>query len=114
METTVGTNVKVLREKQGITQQMLGDYLGIKREQINYYENGKRPIPSNYVTKIAELFAVDEYDLYQEDEALLQTNVAFAFRSDNLSVEDLKAIASFKKVAMNYLKMQTALLKDEQ
>ena len=109
MDTIIGKNIRLLRNTQGLTQQMIADYLNISREEYNYYENGKRTIPSQIVTKIAELFSVDEYDLYEEDEALVKTNVAFAFRAENILTEDLTIIASFKKVAMNYLKMKTAL-----
>lgn len=109
MDNTIGKNIKLLRKKQGLTQEMLAEYLEINREEVNYYENGKRDIPSKLVTKIAELFAIDEYDLFEENEALIQTNVAFAFRAENIKSEDLKAIASFKKIAMNYLKMYKAL-----
>ncbi|MCA6387345.1 MAG: helix-turn-helix transcriptional regulator [Cytophagales bacterium] len=108
MDKILGNNIKALRIKLDLTQEMLADYLGISRGEMNYYENGTRPMPSNLVTKAAELFSVDEYDLYQENEALMTANVAFAFRAESISVEDLNEIAGFKKIAMNYLKMQSA------
>lgn len=109
MKGNIGKNIHALRVKQGLTQDTLASYLGTKRELINYYENGKRTIPTNLVTKIAELFSIDEYDLYEEDEQYIQTNLAFAFRANKILTEDIKAIASFKKIAMNYLNMQKAL-----
>lgn len=109
MDKILGNNIKALRDKLGLTQQMLADYLSISREELNYYENAKRPMPSGLITKAAELFAVDEYDLFLEDEAISQANVAFAFRADKINPGDLSVIADFKKIAMNYLKMQTAL-----
>lgn len=113
MDNHIGKNIRQLREKLGLTQEALAEYLGISREEVNYYENGKRSIPTGVVSKAAALFAVDEYDLYEYDEATVQTHVAFAFRADRISGEDLQAIASFKKIAMNYLKMQKALAGDE-
>lgn len=113
MDNVLGNNVKAFRDKLGLTQDALADYLGISRGEMNYFENGKRSMPSALVTKAAELFCVDEYDLYEEDFMMQQANIAFAFRADNLTSEDLEAIASFKKIAMNYMKMQK-VLSDEQ
>lgn len=109
MDKQLGKNIKTLRNKLGFTQEILANYLGISRVELNYYENGKRTMPSHLVTKASELFSVDEYDLYQEDEAIIQTNIAFAFRAESFLSTDLEAIANFKKIAMNYLKMQSAL-----
>ncbi len=109
MDKILGDNIKLLRNKLGLTQETLAEYLGISRVEMNYYENGSRAMPSNLVTKAAELFSVDEFDLYQENEALITANVAFAFRAESLSMEDMNEIAEFKKIAMNYLKMQSAL-----
>lgn len=113
MDKVIGKNIRGLREKLGLTQQMLAEYLDISREELSYYETGKRNIPSSVVSKAAELFSVDEYDLYVEDETITQANIAFAFRANSICNEDLKEIASFKKIAMNYLKMQKALVSDE-
>lgn len=113
MDKVIGNNIRRLREKLGLTQHMLANYLDITREEMSYYETGKRNIPSRLVSKAAELFSVDEYDLYEEDGGIVQTNIAFAFRADGICIEDLKEIASFKKIAMNYLKMQTVLANNE-
>ena len=111
METNiiVGRNIKAIREKMGYTQGVFADYLGITREEVSYYENGNRTVPSKTITKIAELFAIDEYDLFEEDNAVSKINLALAFRADNLIGEDLKTIANFKNIAMNYLKMSKTL-----
>jgi transcriptional regulator with XRE-family HTH domain len=113
MNQNIGKNIRALRDKQKISQETLAEYLNITRVEISYFETGARNIPSNLVTKIAELFAVDEYDLYETDVTLTQTNLAFAFRANNITVEDLKEIASFKKIATNYLKMQIAKSSDD-
>ena len=111
METNiiVGRNIRAIRDKMGYTQEVFADYLGITREEVSYYENGNRTVPSKIITKIAELFAIDEYDLFEEDNAVSKINLALAFRADNLIGEDLKTIANFKSIAMNYLKMSKTL-----
>lgn len=111
MDKIIGNNIRSLRNKTQLTQQELADFLGISRVEMNYYENGNRSMPSSLISKAAQLFSIDEIDLYQDDPALLEINMAFAFRAGSLEVNDLDSIASFKKIAMNYLKMQTALNK---
>lgn len=109
MDKIIGKNLKALRKQLGYTQEAVADYLGINRVELSYYEGGTRTIPSEKLSKLAELYSIDEYDLYEEDEMLLKNNIAFAFRAENLTSEDLNSIASFRKIATNYLKMQKAL-----
>ena len=109
MENILGNNIKKYRIKYGMTQQTVADYLDISRGEFNYYENGNRQIPSNLISKLADLFAIEEYDLYEENDAIVYANVAFAFRADTINTDDLKVIANFKKIALNYLKMKKAL-----
>lgn len=112
MDLIIGNNIRLLREKLGLTQDDLANYLDMSRMQIIRYEQGKTTVPTINLTKLAELFSVDEYDFYEEDCSKINANLAFAFRADELNVEDLKTIASFKKIAMNYLKMKSALLNE--
>lgn len=111
METAIilGRNLRLFREKMGLTQESFSQYLGVTREEISYFENGKRNIPTQVITKASRLFGIDEYDLFEEDENLLESNLAFAFRAENLSIEDYTNIATFKTIVQNYLKMSKAL-----
>lgn len=111
METQnpIARNLKLYREKLGISQESLANYLGVSRGEINYYENDKRAVPTKVIEKAAKLFGIDEYDLYNEDTENLQANIAFAFRADYLTTEDLETIADFRKIVLNYLKMTKAL-----
>jgi Predicted transcriptional regulators len=107
--TIIGKNIKTLREKMGLTQDALAGYLGTSREQISYYENGQRNIPSVQLTELANLFCMDEYDFYEEDLTNRSINIAFAFRADELEPQDLKSIAQFKKIVRNYINMKNVM-----
>lgn len=111
METnsTLGNNIRAFRDKLALSQAELASYLSITREEVNYYENGKRNIPSDIISKSAKLFGIDEYDLYEDDALSIQANVAFAFRAESLSTSDLGHIADFRKIVQNYLKMKKHL-----
>ena len=103
-----GQNIKMLRTKVGMTQEALAQYLGTSREQIAYYENGSRLVPSLHLSKLADLFCMNEYDFFEENTANREINIAFAFRADILQPEDLTSIAKFKKIVRNYLNMKKA------
>lgn len=105
----IGQNLRMYREKIGLSQESLADYLEVSRGEVNYYENGKRSIPSTVIEKAARLFGIEEYDLYDEDIDTQQANTAFAFRADFLTPSDLEQIAGFRKIVLNYLKMTKAL-----
>jgi len=110
MDAIIGKNIKLLRDKIGLSQEDLAEYLGLSNKmQVSRYEKGTTPVPTNHMTKLADLFGVDEYDFYEEDEDNIKLNVAFAFRANELQVSDMEIIASFKKLAMNYLKMKKTL-----
>ena len=108
-ENIIGRNIKLYREKIGISQESLADYLGVSRGEMNYYENGKRTIPSKVIEKASRLFGIDEYDLYDENIETQQANTAFAFRANFLTAEDLGKIADFRRIVLNYLKMTKTL-----
>lgn len=105
----IGANIRYFRDKLGLNQEAFAAYLNTSREMINYYENGKRTIPSGIISKAAELFGMDAYDLYLEDKEQLESNIVFAFRAQQLDVPDLNHIAQFQKIVRNYLQMKKAL-----
>jgi len=105
----IGQNLRALREKIGLTQEALAQYLGISREQVSYFEIGQRSIPSPLMRKLADLFCMEEYDFYEEDLHARNISIAFAFRADAVLPEDLQQIAHFKKIVRNYLNMKKVL-----
>lgn len=107
--SVVGQNIRFLREEQGLTQETLAQYLNISREQVSYYENGSRTVPTAQLTKLADLFCLNEFDFYESDPGKRKTNIAFAFRADALEQQDLAGIAQFKKIVRNYLNMKENL-----
>jgi transcriptional regulator with XRE-family HTH domain len=105
----IGNNIRYFRDKLGLTQEELASFLSINREEISYFENGKRSVPSGLLTRLAELFGLDEIDFYEQDSSLIAANTAFAFRSVELAGGDLHSLAAFRKVTNNYIKMKKLL-----
>lgn len=103
---TIGRNIKTFREKLGYSQENLAIFLNVQREMVSYYENGKRNIPIKHLDKIADLFGLELDELLEEEIEIGDTNIAFAFRTDDINSYDLQNIALFKRVVLNYLKMR--------
>lgn len=101
-----GEILKQLREANNYTQESVSEYLGIKRSTYSNYETGDREAPWTILEKLASLYGCDLYDLESEDNDVLQGVIACAFRVDSLSVEDMKQVAAFKHLVMNYVKMK--------
>ena len=108
----IGANIKAFREKLGLTQESIATFLDVTRETISYYENGKRNIPTATITKLANLFGIDEYDLCEPDAEQSSANIALAFRINDFNKDDLEIVAKFRKIVSNYLGMKR-LLTDE-
>ncbi|HEY4786904.1 MAG TPA: helix-turn-helix transcriptional regulator [Bacteroidales bacterium] len=105
----IGKNIKAYREINGFSQDAVANFLTIKREMISYYENGTREIPFEILNRLSDLYGVDMAEFYEEDEKSVKENVACAFRIDGTEEADLEAIAHFKAVVKNYLKMNNLL-----
>ena len=111
--TIIGNNIKQLREKMDLSQAVFAEYLGTTREEVSYYENGRRTMPSALIAKAAALFCVDEYDLFEQDPEFQTLNIALAFRADQILPEDLPFIANFQKIVRNYINMKNKLANEQ-
>lgn len=102
----VGRNLKALREANGYTQEQVANFLGIGRSAYANYEAGERETPMEVMERASELFGCELALLFDEDEQAVKNMLVCAFRADNLSVNDMKEVAAFKNIVLNYLKME--------
>jgi len=58
MENTLGSRIKFLRERAGLTQEDLADELELDRAVISHIENDHRPLRADELLKLARLFNV--------------------------------------------------------
>ena len=105
IEPHIGNNIHEYRSIQDLTQQQLADYLSVTRELISLIESGKREISIGNLNKLADLFGIELADLLEEDRQVQDVNLALAFRSEETEV-DLENIAAFRRIVMNYLKIE--------
>ncbi len=106
----IGNNLKAIRQQLGFSQESIAEYLGVKREMISYFENNQRDISVDQIEKLANLFGVDEDYFFDENNSIVDSELAFAFRSNSsMSSDSLKKVALFKKIVKNYILMQSKL-----
>jgi len=105
MSTTIGKNLKQLRDFNRFSQDQVSDFLGIKRSTYGNYETGDRDVPLEVLEKASHLYGCDLYVFFEENISEFQDMLLCAFRVDNLIQSDLQEIANFKEIVKSYLKM---------
>lgn len=107
----VGHNLKTLREVNGYTQEQVAKFLSIGRSAYANYEAGKRETPIEVLERASELFGCELCMLFNEDEQAVKNILVCAFRADGLSANDMREVAAFKNIVLNYIKMEALLAK---
>lgn len=103
----IGQRVKTLREKAGLNQVQLAQFLGVDQSNISKCEKGERQFQVDHLERLGNLFGVTLNDLMNEE--VPATPLQIAFRAEGLQIEDLKAIADIQKIALNLDQMRTLL-----
>lgn len=109
METTIGRNLKLLREANSFTQDQVASFLGINRSTYSNYESGDREAPLEVLEKASDLFGCELSLLFEDDSNIVDNMLVCSFRVDNLSEKDIAEIAAFKNIVKNYIKINQLL-----
>jgi DNA-binding XRE family transcriptional regulator len=62
----IGDNLKVIRNRNNVSQQEVADFLGVDRKTYVSWEAGMVDIKSSYIPKLAEFLHVEIKDLFRE------------------------------------------------
>ena len=91
--------LKAMREKAGLRQGQIADFLGVTQTFISKVEAGERNLTVDQLESILSLygyslaaFAESEQDVHP---------IKFAFRAQDVSQDDLRAIADIGKIVVN-------------
>lgn len=103
----IGENIKTLREQSGFTQSNLAKYLQVDQSLISKIEKNERPVTSDMLEKLSALFGVttDSFN----GESIPTNRISFALRANEINEDDLEAISSINRIALN-LNFMTRLL----
>ena len=65
----MGNNLKMLRERAGITQQEAADKIGVKQSTVAMWETKKCSPRAGLFEKIAEVYGCEIADIFAEESA---------------------------------------------
>lgn len=106
LDRHVGRRVRLRRTLLGLTQQELGEQIGVTFQQIQKYERGTNRISASRLWEIARVLKVPVaffFEDYQEDaDALPQSSADSA-----ISTEELRLLVAFNRLGK---KQQAAIL----
>lgn len=71
----LGTRLRALRRREGLTQAQLAERLGISGSYLNLIEHGKRPLPAALLIKLAQQLQVDLAAFAPDADAALEASV---------------------------------------
>ena len=88
-------NLRIIREKKGVTQVGLSVDIGIAQETISAYESGKSFPSVDVLIKLAQRLGTStDYLLDRTDIAMPVNHIA----NETVSIEELELIAAFRKL----------------
>jgi DNA-binding XRE family transcriptional regulator len=70
MDNFAPMRLKYLRERVGLSRQQLGDAVGVTRQCVHYWEQGKWVPSANYLPALVQALDCDLTDLYVRREAI--------------------------------------------
>ena len=95
----LANRLKELREKNGLTQEQVANYLGVDQSLITRIEKGERNIQVSYLEALSSLYGCD---LVNED----TDPIVIKYRAKEINNDDLKMIARIKRIALNLREME--------
>ena len=107
----LGTKVRALRKRQGLTQADLAKRLGVSASYLNLIENNRRPLTAELLLKLAHEFHVDLSSFGSPEDARLVADLreVFAdpmFDGGGVTMNDLRELAaSHPAAARSVLKL---------
>ena len=91
--------LKMMREKAGLRQGQIADYLGVTQTFISKVETGERNLTVDQLEGVVNLYgySLASFADLEQDAHPIQ----FAFRAQDVSQNDLHIIADIGKIAIN-------------
>ena len=111
MNTTIGENIRTLRENAGFTQNGLALFLNVDQSLISKVEKGERSLSADMLEKLSALFGVSVDQM--ESQQVAASKLFFAFRGNEFSTAEMEAISAVNRIALNSEFMRVILKEAE-
>ncbi len=99
----LGERLKKLRLEKGLSQQELGDLIGVSKVSISEYENGNRiPLLNNFNELLDVFHVTADYFLGRDMIAVSEEEEPYTYRIAKEDIDILKALKNEKSL---YLKL---------
>lgn len=98
----VGRNIKKLREKSGLNQKQIAEFLELDQSVVSKIEKGEVNISLDLINKLANLFCCPASTLVLSNESLVS---GINYKSDLITREDLDSLALINKIVLNQFEM---------
>jgi transcriptional regulator with XRE-family HTH domain len=110
LKLNIGIKLKTLREKNGLSQETISDFLGLNLEFIQKLENGEGRISTVLLERMCELYGCSSRDIIDQD------NPKSIEYTQPLSeyIDFLPGIAAVNRIAINLLEMQRLKIAGDQ
>lgn len=107
MINSAGKKFKELRNRSGLTQNQVADYLEVDQSYISKCEKDERQFSIDIIEKAAALFGCPVE--YFTDETGEIISIPIAFRAKSLTAGDLETLAAMNRIALNLRFMERLL-----
>ena len=97
---TMSKNLRLLRERCGMTQSEFGKMAGVSDKAVSAWENGLSEPRMGAIQKIADYFGVKKSDIIEEDDNRIYT-IAAHHDSEIWTDEELEEIERFKEYVLS-------------
>lgn len=105
----VAKRFKQLREKSGLTQLQIAEYLNFDQSLVSSYEKNERQLSIDMLDKLSNLFGYPIDYFTSEDSICAPLPFAFKNMDTCVTSEDLEAVAAINKIALNLRDMECML-----
>ncbi|MHD0383386.1 helix-turn-helix transcriptional regulator [Staphylococcus simulans] len=90
----VGNQIKVYREKRGLTQQGLADKLNVSRQAVSRYEKGLRKANQDTLFELSHILNCSIDDFFPKEKTTKEPTTLAAHLEGELKQEDIDYIMS--------------------
>ncbi len=101
---SIGQRVRQLREKAGLNQAQIAQFLGVDQSTVSKCEKGERQFQVDHLERLGCLLGLPLEELMNVEAPAAPLKIAF--RAGVVQVEDLNAIADVQRIALNLEQMR--------
>jgi predicted transcriptional regulator/DNA-binding XRE family transcriptional regulator len=105
----LGTKVRALRRREGLTQVQMAERLGISPSYLNLIESNRRPLPAPLLIKLARTFGVDLHAFGGDEDARIVSDMLEVFAEPIFEAYQLTS-SDLRELALNHPQVARAVL----